>query len=216
MSIVRIHEGDAFVLGIAGNNYLGGDNFDDALARHLLKLLQQDEDNAYDLELDIHRDPEDMRRFTRLKLQAEIIKKALSLKEEHFEEVSGIFNDKSGNPVNMAAEVTRAEFEGMIRPLLDTTLDECLKALGEAEKNHAVTLDMIDAVLLVGGSTHIPLVSRVIEEAFSNPALPVHTKLPKPLKDEPDMAVGYGAAIAAAGCANGDAGGRGAWRTGGR
>jgi molecular chaperone DnaK len=201
VSIVRIHEGDAFVLGIAGNNYLGGDNFDDALARHLLKQLQQDDDSAYDLELEIHRDPEDMRRFTRLKLQAEIIKKALSLKEEHFEEVSGIFNDKSGNPVNMAAEVTRAEFEGMIRPLLDTTLDECLKALGEAEKNHAVTLDMIDAVLLVGGSTHIPLVSRVIEGAFTNPALPVHTKLPKPLKDEPDMAVGYGAAIAAAGCA---------------
>ena len=201
VSIVRIHEGDAFVLGIAGNNYLGGDNFDDALARHLLKLLQQDEDGAYDLDLDIHHDAEDMRRFTRIKLQAEIIKKALSLKDEHFEEVSGIFNDRSGNPVNMAAEVTRAEFEEILRPILDTTLDECHKALHEAETNHAVTLDMIDAVLLVGGSTHIPLVSRVIEEAFTSPTLPVHTKLPKPLKDEPDMAVGFGAAIAASGCA---------------
>ena len=61
-----------------------------------------------------------------------------------------------------------------------------------------ITLDMIDGVLLVGGSTHIPLVAEIIEENFTSPSLPVHTKLPKPLIDEPDMAVGYGAAIAAA------------------
>ncbi len=197
VSIVRLSEGDAFVLGIAGDNYLGGDNFDETLAWHLLRTLQ-DPAEGYDLDLDVYQNEEDRQRFTRLKLEAEIIKKALSSKEEHYETADGIFRDKSGATVNLAVTVTRAEFEAMIDPLLQPTIDECYKALREAEEKHDVTLDMIDGVLLVGGSTHVPMVSRLIEQTFTDPALPVHTKWPKPLKDEPDMAVGYGAAIAAA------------------
>ena len=198
VSIVRLDEGDAFVLGIAGNNYLGGDNFDDALARYLLEELQ-DSDEGYDLEdMDINHDDDDRRRFTRLKLSAEIIKKALSSQEEFFESTDGIFEDKSGAKVNLAATVSRDDFEDLIRPLIESTLEECHKALREAEEQHHITLDMIDGVLLVGGSTHIPLVAEIIEENFTSPSLPIHTKLPKPLIDEPDMAVGYGAAIAAA------------------
>ena len=200
VSIVRLSEGDAFVLGIAGNNYLGGDNFDDALARHLLEELQ-DPDEGYDLEdMDINRDEEDKRRFTRLKLSAEVIKKALSSQDEYFESSDGIFADKSGAKVNLATTVSRNTFESLIRPLIESTLEECQKALREAEEQHHITLDMIDGVLLVGGSTHIPLVGEIIEKNFTDPSLPQHTKLPKPLIDEPDMAVGYGAAIAAATC----------------
>ena len=198
VSIVRLDEGDAYVLGIAGNNYLGGDNFDDALAHFLLDELI-DSDEGYDLDdLDINHDDDDRRRFTRLKLSAEVIKKALSSQEEYFESTDGIFEDKCGAKVNLAATVTREDFEDLIRPLIESTLDECHKALREAEDQHGVTLDMIDGVLLVGGSTHIPLVAEIIEENFTNPNLPSHTKRPKPLIDEPDMAVGYGAAIAAA------------------
>ena len=198
VSIVRLDEGDAYVLGIAGNNYLGGDNFDDALARHLLQELI-DSDEGYDLEdMDIYHDDDDKRRFTRLKLNAEVIKKALSSQEEFFESTDGVFEDKSGAKVNLAVTVTREEFEDLIRPLIESTLDECHKALREAEEQHGVTLEMIDGVLLVGGSTHIPMVAEIIEENFTSPSLPVHTKMPKPLIDEPDMAVGYGAAIAAA------------------
>lgn len=198
VSIVRLSEGDAFVLGIAGNNYLGGDNFDDALAHFLLEELQ-DPEWGYDLDdMDIHRDEEDKRRFTRLKLSAEVIKKALSSQEEYFESSDGIFKDKNGAMVNLAITVSRDEFEDLIRPLIESTLEECHKALREAEEQHHVTLDMIDGVLLVGGSTHIPLVAQIIEQNFTSPSLPIHTKHPKPLIDEPDMAVGYGAAIAAA------------------
>jgi molecular chaperone DnaK len=200
-----MNEGDAYVLGIAGNNYLGGDNFDDALAHHLLELLQ-DPDEGYDLDLDINHEEEDRLRFTRLKLEAEIIKKALSGKEEHYENADGIFKDKSGASVNLSAVITRAEFEGLIEPFLKTTIEECYKALKEADEKHGVKLDMIDGVLLVGGSTHVPAVSRMIEKTFTDPGLPVHTKMPKPLKDEPDMAVGYGAAIAAASCGTVSAG----------
>lgn len=69
---------------------------------------------------------------------------------------------------------------------------------GQARGFSHLSLCKVDAVLLVGGSTHVPLIARMIEEEFTSPGLPIHTKLPKPIQDEQDMAAGYGAAIAAA------------------
>ncbi len=198
VSIVQFTEGNAHVVGIAGNNYLGGDNLDAELAKYLLEEIENDEDSDYELDLDIYGDEEDKRRFQKLKLVAENIKKRLSYEDEYIVEESGVFTDKAGVPVNLNLTVTRAKFEELIRPLLASTLDECRKALASAEEKHGVTLDKIDGVLLVGGSTHVPVVAQIIEEEFTSPDLPVHTKMPKPLKDEPDMAVGYGAAMAAA------------------
>lgn len=200
VSVVKVEGGDVIVLGIAGNNYLGGDNFDDALARFLLDEITNDIETGYDLEgFDPINDPDDRRRLIRLCLVAESIKKSLSLKDIHYEEFSNIFVDKAGAAVNLAMEITRTQFEDLIRPILDTTIDEVYQALDKVREDYQITLDMVDAVLLVGGSTHIPLVSEVIIERFTDPSLPQHTKQPVPLKYEPDMAVGYGAAIAAAG-----------------
>lgn len=199
VSVVNVVGGDIVVLGIAGNNYLGGDNFDEALARYLLEDLRQDADMGYELDdFDPNRDPEDRRRLTKLKLVAESMKKSLSFKQDHYEEFSNIFTDKAGASVHLAVEVSRGTFEGLIRPILESTVDEVHKALAKAKEGYQVTLDMVDAVLLVGGSTHIPLVGQVIVEHFTDPSLPEHTKQPIPLKFEPDMAVGYGAAIHAA------------------
>ncbi len=243
VSVVRIHEGDAFVLGIGGNNYLGGDNFDAALAELLLGQLRKDplalaklhdtsapnlakvrelviegkyeeekgpevipavDDSDFDydyvLDEDTYKDPENRRRFEKLKLFAENIKKALTGNEEHFEEINNIFSDKENSVVNLAVSVHRNVFDKLILDMLCTTVTECTRALDEAKEKHGVTLDMIDGVLMVGGSTHVPLVSKVITAAFTDPSLPLHTKRAEPLRDEPDMAVGYGAAIAAAGC----------------
>ncbi len=196
VSIVRMAGGVADVIGIAGNNYLGGDNFDELLANKLLKILQ-DPGQGYDLNLDIYNDEEDARRFTRLKLEAEVIKKKLSENNEYYIANEGVFTDKNGAKVNLAAEITRAEFEDLIRPVLMTTLEECDKALAEAQQKKGITLDQIKGVLLVGGSTHIPLVKEIVRERFTNPDLPIHTIEPEPLTQDPDMAVGYGAAIAA-------------------
>ena len=63
VSIVQFLHGDAHVVGIAGNNYLGGDNLDAELAKYLLEQMQQDEDSDYELDLDIYGDEEDKRRF---------------------------------------------------------------------------------------------------------------------------------------------------------
>jgi molecular chaperone DnaK len=197
VSIVRIAGRAPDVLAIAGNNYLGGDNFDELLARHLLKALQ-DPSEGYDLDdLDIYNNSDDSRRFVRLKLQAEIAKKALSGLDEYYIHKDGIFSDKSGAEVNLATTVSRKDFEDLIRPTLETTLEECHRALVESEK-HGVTLDMIDGVILIGGSTHIPLVKELVKKTFTDSSLKIHTKITDPLVDEPDMSVGYGAAVAAA------------------
>jgi len=196
VSVVKVDGGEAVVLGIAGNNYLGGDNLDERLAKYLLEDLQNDADMGYDLAgFDANHDPEDRRRFTKLKLVAESIKKSLSLTHVHFEEFDNIFTDKAGVSVNLALEITRETFEDMIRPILEPTMDEVRTALVKAKEDYEVTLGMVDAVLLVGGSTHIPLVTDLVVAHVTDPSLPEHTKQPVPLKYEPDMAVGYGAAL---------------------
>ena len=200
VSVVKVDGGDVLVLGIAGNNYLGGDNFDEALAYYLLEDLKRDVESGYELDdFDPNNDADDRRRLVKLKLVAESIKKALSLKTDHYEEFANIFQDKAGALVNLALEIRREDFEALIRPTLETTIEEVHKALDKAEEGYGVSLSMVDAVLLVGGSTHVPLVSQVITEHFTDPSLESHTKQPEPVRYEPDMAVGYGAAIAAAG-----------------
>ena len=191
VSIVRYAAGQADVLGIAGNNYLGGDTFDELLANHLLEILQ---DDGYFLDLDVTNDEEDRKRFTKLKLAAEIIKKALSDNDEYYHTHDGLFTDQEGATVNLAVTITRDEFENLISPTLEGTIEKCQEALNEAAQK-GVTLDMIDAVLLVGGSTHIPMVREFARSNFCDPSLPLHTMQPEPYHDDPDMAVGYGAAI---------------------
>ncbi|MDR1426658.1 MAG: Hsp70 family protein, partial [Bifidobacteriaceae bacterium] len=71
VSVVKVDGPAATVLGIAGNNYLGGDNFDELLAYHLLKELQEDPDAGYDLDgFDPNHNAEDRQRLTKLKLVA--------------------------------------------------------------------------------------------------------------------------------------------------
>ena len=194
VSIVRYAAGEADVLGIAGNNYLGGDTFDELLAKMLVETLQ-DEGYSLDLAPD---DEKDAQRFTKLRLAAEVIKKALSDKMEYYHTHDGIFTDQEGATVNLAITVQRDEFESLIEPILQGTLDKCREALAEAESK-GVTLDMIDGVLLVGGSTHIPLIGEFVRKNFCDPALPSHTKAEAPFHDDPDMAVGFGAAVSAMG-----------------
>ncbi len=128
---------------------------------------------------------------------AEIIKKSLSSQDEYYFTQDGAFMDQDGAAVNIAITVAREEFEELIAPTLEGTMEKCREALAEAEEK-GVTLDDIDAVLLVGGSTHIPLVREFVRKNFCDESLPSHTMEPMPLHDDPDMAVGFGAAVSAA------------------
>jgi molecular chaperone DnaK len=93
--------------------------------------------------------------------------------------------EKAGRSLHLDREVSREEYEELIRPLLDRTMDSVQRALDDAR----LAPSAIDKVILVGGSTRTPLVSRLLEERLGQPA---HQEV------NPDLCVALGAAIQAA------------------
>ena len=158
ISVLELRDGVFQVLSTAGDTQLGGDDLDRALAGH---LAPAGADPARFLEA------------------AEAAKKRLSEAESTRVELP--FYDGSHS---FAAEVTRAELEKLARPLLDRTRSHCLRALADAGLQAAD----LDEVILVGGSTRMPLVRHKVAEIFG---------LEPNLSQHPDEAVALGAVIQA-------------------
>ncbi|MEV6591035.1 Hsp70 family protein [Streptomyces acidicola] len=137
VSVVKCTAGNFKVHGISGNNRLGGDDIDTALARHLQSILQQDD---YALELDLEGDPEDRLRFRRLRMLAEQAKKALSDRTEYMLRDAGTLTDKEGRPVVIETLVERAELEEVARPFVERTFHYCDEAIARATGAAGITL----------------------------------------------------------------------------
>lgn len=193
VSLVNMTMGVATVLGLSGNNFLGGDDFDKRLARDLLHELQDSGEYTLDLTDD---DTEDRLRMAKLVLKAEELKKELSSKSDVLFESSNIFEDQEGRSVRVDISYTRERFEALIEDLVQGAMRECDKAIQSAVMNKKISgLQDIQQVLLVGGSTKVPLVKRRVEEKFCKGE--DHVRNTEILCDEPDFAVGYGAALCA-------------------
>ncbi|MBT9394793.1 Fe-S protein assembly chaperone HscA [Hymenobacter sp. NST-14] len=163
VSILRLHQGIFEVLSTNGDTYLGGDDLDRMVAEHWTgqhNLAGQLADNG------------PLRQ--ELRLLAESAKRYLS---QH-DDFAGNLGD------DVVVRLTRAEFEDLIRPLVARTIDSCRRALTDAN----LTAGQLDAVLLVGGSTRVPLVYNSVSEFFGQPA---NNSL------NPDEVVALGAAIQA-------------------
>ena len=175
VSIVTV-EGDVTeVLASHGNNRLGGDDFDDLL----LERLEREFQNQYGI---------DLRRgyaaaHSRLWWAAEEAKKKLSFEPYVRVREEALVMD-NGKPLHLDMELSRAEYEEMIRPLVESTLDSVSKALSDARKSPAD----LDAILLVGGSTRTPLIPQRLQELTGlAPRQDVH----------PDLCVALGAGVLA-------------------
>jgi molecular chaperone DnaK len=175
VSLVTV-EGDVTeVLASHGNNHLGGDDFDDLLAARLAEAFRQ----QHGLEL---REAHAAAR-ARLWWAAEEAKKRLSF-EPYVKIREEALVIQGGKPLHLEVEISRDEYEALIRPLVDSTLDSVSKALVDSGKRPGD----LDAILLVGGSTRTPLVSRLLIE---------HTGL-EPRQDvHPDLCVALGAGVLA-------------------
>jgi molecular chaperone DnaK len=164
------------VLATAGNTFLGGDDLDLAIAERMAELLvaQHRIDARADLQI-----------FERLRASAELIKHQLSVDNEARLTVHEVGHGTGGKPVHFEFSMTRGELERLAAPIVDRTFDVCREALGIAR----LSTNDFDSVLVVGGSTRIPLVQRRVEEFFK-----------KPLRGNinPDEVVAIGAAIQAA------------------
>jgi molecular chaperone DnaK len=175
VSIVAL-EGDVTeVLASHGNNQLGGDDFNDLLAEHLLATFQHNHG------IDLRRDHPVAR--ARVWWAAEEAKRRLSFEPETTVREEALVT-LDGKPLHLELEITRERYESMIRPLLEQTLESVSKALADARKGPSD----LDAILLVGGSTRTPLIAEMLKERTGiTPREEIH----------PDLCVALGAGVLA-------------------
>jgi actin-like ATPase involved in cell morphogenesis len=173
------------ILAFDGDHFLGGYDFDKTVAKWLEDQLNA---RSYDLHLDLDNSPADRAIHAKLMVYAERAKIALSRSESYeFQEPSTGIVDHAGIPVAIdGLWLTRDKFEAMIRKQVEYTLELCHRAM-EEKANPSVHPDQIDEILMVGGSSRIPLIGRRLEEEFGR----------KPRLVEPDLCVALGAAILA-------------------
>lgn len=188
VSVLRCVGGEYQVLAIDGDNYLGGDDLDRRFAEQLRKELAA---KGYALDLDVKGDPEHRKTFGRLVHLAQEIKESLSTSEVVHVSKADVARDKAGESISYDADIGRADYERIISDLVETTIGCCERALARAREVANVTLDDIDHVILVGGSTRVPLVVRRVTDAFCR-------KNAEPLRDDVDTCVALGAAVHAA------------------
>ncbi|HHT7188377.1 TPA: Hsp70 family protein [Bacillus cereus] len=179
VSIIEIFEGVVEVKASAGNNKLGGMDFDNAIVDWVVK--------EYEMIHGIHlyrvegKTEQEVRAL--LKEEAERVKKSLStqMSVRFMVPFVGIHN---GAPVTIDMEISRGQFEQLIQKLAVSTLHEVDTALKESN----LSLTNIDHILLVGGSTRIPYIQKIVEE-----------KLQRPIRKDinPDEVVALGAAVQA-------------------
>jgi molecular chaperone DnaK len=175
ISILRVKEGIFEVLATNGNTHLGGDDFDRVLMLWLLEDVQARHHRELSCrDVDLARDHEAMQE---LRLAAEAAKIRLSSEERTTLTIP--FDD-----FTYRREITRAELDRLLEPLVRKTLGPCRAALADA----GLAPEGIDEVVLVGGSTRVPLVRRRVQELFGKTP---HSQL------NPDEVVALGAAVQA-------------------
>ncbi|MCK6622021.1 MAG: Hsp70 family protein [Calditrichaceae bacterium] len=174
-------EGDFIeVVGFGGDHALGGYNFDLLLADYIIDKLKAD---GYQLELDTEKNPEDKIRYTKLMIEVENAKIELSKGVEYKLRKPAIFKDQKGDPVDLNMDLNRPLFESLIREKIDYTMELCKETLQKT----SFDIGQIGQIILVGGSSYIPLVAQRLREEFGK----------EPEFVEPDLAVALGAAIQA-------------------
>ena len=172
VSILELGDGIFEVKSTAGNNKLGGDDFDKCLMDYIVSEFKKE--NGVDL-------TKDKMAMQRLKEVAEKAKKDLSGMTSTQISAPFISQGEDG-PLHLDMTITRAKFEELISDLVNSTLEPVRKALKDAKMDKKD----IDKVILVGGSTRIPCVQELVEKELGQ----------KPSHEvNPDEAVAMGAAI---------------------
>lgn len=161
VSILKITNGIFEVLSTNGDTYLGGDDFDRLIVEHWLQQKQITKESLTKTQLQT------------LRLRAESAKKFLSNNDHFVEEWDA-----------GSLELTKAEFEQLIKPLIEKTIECCNNALKDAQ----LSIKDIEEVVMVGGSTRVPAVKEAVSNFFGRK---VHDEV------NPDEVVALGAAIQA-------------------
>ena len=172
ISILEIGGGVFEVMSTNGDTHLGGDNFDEKIIDWLMDEFKSESG------MDLSKDSSVLQR---LREAAEKAKVELSTSTQTEINLPYITADSSG-PKHLVRTLSRAKFESMVEDLVKKSLAPCRKAI----KDSGLKVTDIDEILLVGGSTRIPIVEQAVEKLFKK----------KPSKGvNPDEVVAMGAAI---------------------
>merc|ERR1711998_624962 len=172
VSLLTIDNGVFEVVATAGDTHLGGEDFDQRVTDHFVKIFKKKNNGV-----DIKKDP---RAFQKLKNEVEKAKRDLSSVHQVKVTIEGIMEG-----IDFSEQLTRARFEELCADLFKKTLVPVQQVLDDAGMKKAE----IDEVVLVGGSTRIPKVQQLIKDFFNGK---------EPNRGiNPDEAVAYGAAVQA-------------------
>jgi molecular chaperone DnaK len=172
ISILELGEGVFEVKSTNGDTHLGGDDFDQMVIDWLADEFLSDEG------LDLRKDPMALQRLKEAAEKAKIELSSSTSTEINLPYIMPV----NGIPKHLVKNLTRAKFEQLCDSLIKATIEPCRKALSDAN----MTLSDIDEVILVGGSTRMPAIQKVVEEFFG--------KVPSKGVN-PDEVVAVGAAI---------------------
>jgi len=172
ISILELGDGVFEVKSTNGNTHLGGDDFDDRVINWLADEFLKDEG------LDLRKDPMALQRLKEASEKAKIELSSSSETEINLPYIMPV----DGIPKHLVKKLSRSKFEQLIDDLVKATIEPCKKALKDAN----MSVNQIDEVILVGGSTRVPIIQKVVEDFFGKaPSKGVN----------PDEVVAVGAAI---------------------
>jgi len=170
VSLLTIDNGVFEVVATAGDTHLGGEDFDQRLTEHFVKIFKKKNNN-----IDIKKDP---RALQKLKQEVEKAKRDLSSVHQVKITIEGLIDG-----IDFSETITRARFEELCADLFKKTLQPVQQVLDDS----GLKKSEIDEVVLVGGSTRIPKVQQLIKDFFNGK---------EPNRGiNPDEAVAYGAAV---------------------
>lgn len=173
VTVFKLFGRNVQVLATDGDQYLGGADFDQEITNWILAQIKK----KYNLDLS-----QKEKSVGRIHAEAELIKQDLSTVPSRAITIPAVGVNSDNNPLDFEATLTRPELEEMLRPWIDKSMERVKVALDGAK----VSKDQIHEILLVGGSSRIPMVQRVLKNYFG--------KEPKATLD-PDLCVSIGAAI---------------------
>ena len=172
VSIVHTEAGVVEVLASHGDTQLGGDDFDDLLLNNVCDRFKTEHG------LDLRDD-----RSSKARVLSAVEAAKRQLTDHPFTRIEEEFiAEKNGIALHMSMEISRLDYEALIRPLIDRTMDCVQRSLDDAH----LTARQIDRIVLVGGSTRTPLVGDMLEGRLQRPA---HREI------NPDLCVAMGAAV---------------------
>lgn len=186
LSILTISDGQFIEQGKGGDMWMGGDDIDDLILQHLFRQTESEYaiDSLPDLIKQLPKEKKN-RFLSDVKEKVEAAKIQLTTREKTVIEILGLLQDADGDILDIEVELTRAQFESLLLPFADrmiTLIDQIL------QETH-FEADLIDQVVMVGGSSSIPLLVRKMGERFGPEKILVH--------ERPMLAIAEGAAIMA-------------------